>query len=41
VPVDSGLPSSPADPGGPDALAERFGLGSPVKRLRKTLTGAP
>jgi 5'-3' exonuclease len=41
VPVDSRLPSSPADPDGLDALAERFGLGSPVKRLRKTLTGVP
>ena len=41
VAVDSKLPSSPADPDGLDALAERFGLGSPVRRLRKTLTGAP
>lgn len=39
VPVDSRLPSSPADPDGLDALAERFGLDSPVRRLRKTLTG--
>jgi 5'-3' exonuclease len=41
VPVDSRLPTSPADPDGLDALAERFGLGSPVRRLRKTLTGVP
>ncbi|HZP50205.1 MAG TPA: 5'-3' exonuclease H3TH domain-containing protein [Actinocrinis sp.] len=41
VPVDSRLPSSAADPDGLEALAERFGLGSPVKRLRKTLAGAP
>lgn len=39
VPVDSRLPSSPADPDSLDALAERFGLDSPVRRLRKTLTG--
>lgn len=39
VPVDSRLPTSPADPDGLDALAERFGLDSPVRRLRKTLTG--
>jgi 5'-3' exonuclease len=37
VAVDSRLPSSPADPDGLEALAERFGLGSPVRRLRKTL----
>jgi 5'-3' exonuclease len=41
APVDSRLPSSPADPDGLEALAERFGLVSPVRRLRKTLTGAP
>jgi len=39
VPVDSRLPTSPADPDGLAALAERFGLDSPVRRLRKTLTG--
>ena len=41
VAVDSRLPSSPADPDVLEALAERFGLDSPVKRLRKTLAGAP
>ncbi|MBS2961673.1 flap endonuclease [Actinocrinis puniceicyclus] len=40
VAVDSRLPRSPADPDGLDALAERFGLNSPVRRLRKTLLGA-
>lgn len=39
VAVDSRLPSSPADAHGLDALAERFGLGSPVRRLLKTLSG--
>lgn len=37
APVDSRLPSGPADPDSLDALAERFGLVSPVRRLRKTL----
>lgn len=40
APVDSRLPTRAADPDGLDALAERFGLGSPVRRLRKTLSGA-
>jgi 5'-3' exonuclease len=41
VVVDSRLPRSPADPDGLDALAERFGLTSPVRRLLKTLLDSP
>jgi 5'-3' exonuclease len=40
VPVEARLPVEPADPAELDALAERFGLVSPVRRLRSTLTKA-
>jgi 5'-3' exonuclease len=39
APYDACLPSAPADPDLLDALAERFNLGSPVKRLRAVLAG--
>ena len=37
VPVDSQLPVAPADPKELDALAERYGLVSPVRRLQRSL----
>jgi 5'-3' exonuclease len=40
VPVDSQLPVAPADPKGLDALAERYGLGGPVRRLQRALASA-
>ncbi len=39
-PVNSRLPSRPADPDALDALAERYGLSSPIKRLIGTLAKA-
>ncbi|MGH6657684.1 MAG: 5'-3' exonuclease [Actinocrinis sp.] len=39
-PVDSRLPSRPANQGALDALAERYGLSSPIKRLVGTLATA-
>lgn len=39
-PVDSRLPSRPAGPEALDALAERYGLSSPIKRLTGTLAKA-
>jgi 5'-3' exonuclease len=36
-PLVTALPSSPADPEMLDALASKFGLASPIDRLRKTL----
>jgi 5'-3' exonuclease len=38
VPAESRLPGAPAAPGALEDLATRYGLGSPVKRLRTALT---
>jgi 5'-3' exonuclease len=38
--LDPGLPVSPADPAALDALAERWGLGSPIARLRAAIAQA-
>ncbi len=38
--LDTGLPGSPADPAALDLLAERWGLGSPIARLRAAIAQA-
>lgn len=40
APVDSRLPAAPADPDTLEALAARFGLAGPIRRLERVLTTA-